>query len=308
MNLSKKDIKRIKKAFTKSKFSLIGLIIIILSVFALLFEDFINFEQNEAEKDFCDYPFSVSFIDVGQGDCSLISCNGINILVDGGESQYAKDVLNYLKKNNIKKIDCYILSHPHSDHVGAAATIMRSIECDKVFTTYFSEFNVPTSYMYENIVDTIYEYTNEAIAVEAGDSYKFGDLEISIAAPISESDDYNEMSIVFTASYKDASVLFTGDTTAAVEKQILNNKLNVDADVIKIAHHGSTSSSSSEFIDAVSPDIAIISCGKNNSYGHPHKEIIKLLNDNEIDYYRTDINGTVVYYGDGNTMNIGVSK
>lgn len=286
----------------------VGIVSAIVLIICLIFAPELLTDNNSGDDPsgkFTDNPFCVSFIDVGQGDCALISCNGVNILVDGGEAGYAKTVLNYLDENDIEKIDCYVLTHPHSDHVGAASTILESIECDKVFTTYFSEFNVPTSVLYENLINTVYDYSNEAIAVEAGDSYKFGDLEINILAPVIESDDYNEMSIVFTATYEDSTVLFTGDTTIPVEKQMLENEFDVDADVIKIAHHGSSTSSSYDFINAVSPEIAIISCGKNNSYGHPHKEVVSLLNDLEIESYRTDQSGTIVYYGDGKTMNIG---
>lgn len=308
MKLSKNGIKKIKELKNRIIHPTLATLIflLIISVFA-----FINFSEDDTatpEKDYLDYPFSVSFIDVGQGDCSLIKCNDINILVDGGEADNANTVLNYLKKNDIEKIDCYVLSHPHSDHIGSAATIMRSINCETVFTTYFSEFNVPTSYLYENLLDTIYKNIKEAVAVEAGDTYSFGDLQINIVAPIIESDDYNAMSIVFTATYGDTTVLFTGDTIAAVEKQILENEYNVDADLIKVAHHGSSTSSHEDFISAVSPEIAVISCGKNNSYGHPHTETMKILNEYEIDVYRTDRNGTIVYYGDGKTMQIGVEK
>ncbi len=279
------------------------IVIILLLIFAPEVLD--EPSENISDTKYTDYPLCVSFIDVGQADCELITCNGINILVDGGEASSADAVLEYLRANSIDKIDCYILTHPHSDHIGAAAEIIESVECDKVFTTYFSEFNVPTSYLYENLIDTVYEFANEAVAVEAGESYSFGDLEIDILAPIIESDDYNEMSIVFTATYKDTSVLFTGDTTVPVEKQMIENGLLRDVDLIKIAHHGSSTSNSAEFIEAVNPEIAVISCGKNNSYGHPHRETINLLNDLEITYFRTDYSGTVVYYGDGKNMSIG---
>ena len=294
MNLSKRDIKKIIKILTNKRLPIFSILIAILAVFVFIFENNFSGDQANDNNSYLDYPFSVSFIDVGQGDCSLISCNGINILVDGGEAQYANEILSYFKKNDINKIDCYILSHPHSDHVGSAATIMRSVDCDTVFTTYFSEFNVPTSYLYENLVDTIYEYANHAVAVEAGDTYKFGDLEIEILAPITESDDYNEMSVVFTATYKSSTVLFTGDTTTPVEKQILSAGMNVDADVIKIAHHGSSTSNTPEFINAVNPEIAVISYGSGNDYGHPHKEVINLLKKEKIDYYSTAEGGNTV--------------
>lgn len=279
-----------------------ALLVVISVIIAVVFSpDLLSTEEPVTEPlGYFDYPMHVSFIDVGQGDCSLYSCNGVNILVDGGEREYATDVLNYLDMAGIDKIDCYILSHPHSDHIGCAADIIEEVEVDKIFTTYFSEFNMPTTSCYERLLDVVSEKSIQMIDVISGDSFTFGEVEIDILAPIYESDDYNDMSIVFTATYEDITVLYTGDTTSTVEKQMLEKGMDVDADIIKIAHHGSTTSSTAEFIDAVSPSVAVISCGKNNSYGHPHDEIIDLLQSRNIPVNRTDTDGSVVCYGDGN--------
>lgn len=266
-------------------------------------------EENDTSKNkYMDNPFCVTFFDVGQGDCEIISCNGYNILIDGGESENSGKIVRYLKDNGIEKLDCYILTHPHSDHIGVAPYILKEIPCDKVFTTYFSEFNIPTTNLYENTLDAIYESGAEPVLVEAGDSFTFGDLKIDILAPVYESDDYNAMSIVCKVSYKEASVLFTGDTTKNVEQQILDREADVDADILKAAHHGSSTSNSEEFFNAVSPEYVIISCGTNNSYGHPHREVMKLLRDNETEYFRTDYDGTVYYFGDGINMTLESSR
>ncbi len=258
--------------------------------------------NNDENLEYYQSPFCVSFIDVGQGDCSLLSCNGVNILVDGGEAEYAGTVLSYLDSVDVDKIDCYVMSHPHSDHIGASAEIISSIPVDKIFVTHFSEFNIPTTNTYENVLDAIDASTAELVEVTAGDTFTFGDLKLNIIAPFEESDDYNDMSIVFTASYKDTSVLLTGDTTKKVEKQILSAGSELDCDVLKIAHHGSSTSSSAEFIDAVSPELSVISCGKDNSYSHPHNEILELFANRGLKFMRTDEMGTIVYYGDGKIM------
>lgn len=258
--------------------------------------------NNDENLEYYQSPFCVSFIDVGQGDCSLLSCNGVNILVDGGEAEYAGTVLSYLDSVDVDKIDCYVMSHPHSDHIGASAEIISSIPVDKIFVTHFSEFNIPTTNTYENVLDAIDASTAELVEVTAGDTFTFGDLKLNIIAPFEESDDYNDMSIVFTASYKDTSVLLTGDTTKKVEKQILSAGAELDCDVLKIAHHGSSTSSSAEFIDAVSPELSVISCGKDNSYSHPHNEILELFANRGLKFMRTDEMGTIVYYGDGKIM------
>lgn len=297
-------------ASIKNKFA--GLIMTIISVCAvLLFAVFTPETEevnNTTKNTYMSNPFCVTFFDVGQGDCEIISCNGYTILIDGGESENSGRITRYLKDNGIEKLDCYILTHPHSDHIGVAPYIISEFPCDKIFTTYFSEFNIPTTSLYESTLDAIYESGAEPVLVEAGDSFTFGELKIDIVAPIYESEDYNAMSIVCKVTYKDASVLFTGDTTKKVEQQILDGGYDVDADILKTAHHGSSTSSSEDFLDAVSPEFAVISCGSDNSYGHPHKEVVKLLTDTETEYFRTDKDGTVYYYGDGYNMTLESSR
>lgn len=279
------------------------LFVISLVLIAIFVPQFIGPSFNSDEDiEYYESPLCASFIDVGQGDCCLLSCNGVNILVDGGEQEYAGTVLSYLRDVEVNKIDCYVLTHPHSDHIGASADIIRNIPIDRIFITHFSEFNMPTTNTYENVLDAISETSAEVIEVGAGDTFRFGELDIEIIAPFDESDDYNDMSIVFTASYKDTRILYTGDTTKKVEKQILQNGFDIDCDVLKVAHHGSSTSGSAEFVDAVSPDLSIISCGKNNSYSHPHAEILELFSNRNLQYMRTDENGTIVYYGDGKIM------
>ncbi len=296
---------RVKDKFASIVLSFIGLCIILIgSAFIPENEDV----QETLGNEYINNPFCVTFLDVGQGDCELISCNGYNILVDGGESENAGKVIRYLKDNGIEKLDCYVLTHPHSDHIGVAPYILEEIPCDKVFTTYFSEFNIPTTSLYERTLDAIYESGAEPVLVEAGDSFAFGDLKIDIVAPINESEDYNAMSIVFKATYKDASVLFTGDSTKKVENQILKENFDVDADILKAAHHGSSTSNGEDYLNAVSPEYVIISCGSGNSYGHPHREVMQLLQNKEIEYFRTDEKGTVYYFGDGHNMTLESSR
>ena len=297
-------------ASVKNKF--ISILLSFIGVCAIILFGIFSPEKPEESitsmNKYMENPFCVTFFDVGQGDCEIISCNGYNILIDGGEAENSGKIVRYLKDNGIEKLDCYILTHPHSDHIGVAPYILQEIPCDKVFTTYFSEFNIPTTSLYERTLDAIYESGAEPVLVEAGDSFTFGDLKIDIVAPVYESEDYNAMSIVCKATYKDASVLFTGDTTKNVEKQILDRESDVDSDVLKAAHHGSSTSNSEEFFDAVTPEYVIISCGSGNSYGHPHREIMKLLDDNETEYFRTDYDGTVYYFGDGVNMTLESSR
>lgn len=297
-----------KKAKNNMRMAIVyfALFIISIGLIAVFVPSMLGISFSSDENiEYYQSPLCVSYIDVGQGDCSLIQCNGVNILVDGGESTAAGTVANYLNDVEVEKIDCYILTHPHSDHIGASADIIKRFPVDRVMLTHFSEFNMPTTNTYENVLDAIGESNAELVEVKAGDSFKFGDLQLDIIAPFEESDDYNEMSIVFSAAYKDTKLLFSGDTTKKIEKQILAEGFDVDCDVLKVAHHGSSTSSSAEFVDAVSPELAVVSCGAGNSYGHPHFEIVDLYANRNITLMRTDEAGTIIYYGDGKLMKSG---
>lgn len=242
----------------------------------------------------------VTFLDVGQGDCEFIECDGVNILIDGGEAANADFVLTFLKSRGVTKLDYYFVSHPHSDHMGAASVIIDSIPVDRFVTTDFSELNMPTSKVYENMLDSLERQPEcDVVTVKAGDAFEIGKLRLNVLAPFEETSDYNNMSIVLRVDYGDTRFLFTGDAEKSVEKQMLDSGSDVKANVLKVAHHGSKTSTGAEFLKAVSPELAVISCGAGNSYGHPHKETTELLERCSITYFRTDQDGTVTVYSDG---------
>lgn len=247
----------------------------------------------------------VSFLDVGQGDCEFIECGGTNILIDGGEALNADFVLMFLDSRGVKKLDYYIISHPHSDHMGAASKIIDSIDIDKFVTTDFSELNMPTSKVYEKMLESLERKTDtEVITVKAGDSFDVGRLKLNVLAPFEETSDYNNMSIVLRVDYGKTRFLFTGDAEKTIEKQMLKNNSDIQANVLKVGHHGSKTSTGTDFLKAVSPEIAVICCGKGNSYGHPHEETTELLERCSIKYYRTDLNGTVTVLSDGDVVSV----
>lgn len=290
----------------KTKKFFLPLALLLLAVFVSLAYN----SKKDADKELSvyAYPLVVSFIDVGQGDCELLQCENYNILIDGGEKEQASTVNAYLKSRGVEKIDAYILTHPHSDHIGAAQQIISSNKVERVFMTVFSELNIPTTKTYENTLDAIDKYGAEFTAVTAGKSYSFGNLTLNILSPSHESDDYNDMSIIVKAIYKNSSFLFTGDATKASEQELLENNADINADVLKIAHHGSSTSTSEQFLLEVSPEIAVISYGEGNSYGHPHDEVIHTLEDNNIEYYTTAKNGTIVIASDGKRLYSEVEK
>ncbi len=241
----------------------------------------------------------VHFVDVGQGDCTLIQTSEAVILIDAGEAGEADDVINFLKERDIKKIDCCIATHPHTDHIGGLPEIFEKFDVDTVITTEFNEDNEPTTDTYERFIDSL-EYVENVAIAEVGDKYEYGSLKLEILGPLKQYEDLNNMSIVAKVSYGKTSLVLTGDAETLSENDMLENK-NVDysADILKLGHHGSSTSTGKAWLKAVNPEVGIISCGEGNKYGHPHKETVNKLKNNNIEYYRTDLKGTISFESDG---------
>lgn len=248
------------------------------------------------------YPLEVYFADVGQGDGTVIKNNDVFIVIDGGEKSSADAFTGLISSLGAKDIDLYVATHPHSDHIGAAAAVLDEFNVKTVMTTTFSDINMPTTKTYETFLTAVDEEDCDVIFAEPGESYTFGDMTLDIFAPNEETSDYNNMSVVLKLTYGKTSFLFTGDAEKKSEELMLQNGFDLSADVLKMGHHGSSTSSSPDFFNAVSPRIAVISCGQNNSYGHPHRETISLLESSGTKYYRTDEDGTVVIYSDGKSI------
>ena len=243
----------------------------------------------------------IHYIDVGQGDCILVQVNNKNLLIDSGPSSSKNKLIKYLKKFNISKLDYVIATHPHEDHIGNMSTIINS----------FNIVNFYAPKIYDNskaFEDMIYSLKNKHLKIlpiiRGTDSIDLGDnINVSIFSPINDFyDNLNNYSTVFKIKYGSTSFLFTGDAEKEVEQDILNHNDDISADVIKIGHHGSTTSTSSNFLKAVNPSTAIISVGKNNIYGHPNKDTLDLLIQNKLSLYRTDINKNILLISDGKTI------
>ena len=244
---------------------------------------------------------TVSYIDVGQADSILItSPDGKNMLIDAGEGEGRSGaVLDYLKKRNITELDTVIATHPHSDHINAMDDVLDNIAVDKFYLPNASH----TTRDFENMLDAA-ENANEVIQAKAGMSFNLGEsVGCDILAPVSDSyDDLNNYSVVVKMVYGSTSFLFTGDAEKEVEKEILQSTADVSADVLKCGHHGSSTSTSADFLAAVDPDYAVISCGRDNDYGHPHKETLQKLEKNGTEVLRTDEMGTITLVSNGSEI------
>ena len=245
----------------------------------------------------------VYFLDTGQSDCILITTpNDEVILIDSGDNGDEDAVLGFLEEKKISEIDYMIFTHPHADHIGGGYEVVSSIKVDNVLMPDVEA----DSKTYRDMMDEIDEKNIKVTYTDDGDTYNIDGVTMKIFSPINS--DYgsnmNEYSIVCRIDYGESSFLFTGDAEAINESEMLEAGYNLDVDVLKVGHHGSTSSSTKAFLEAVSPEYAVILCGKNNSYGHPEDETLSKLEEASAEVYRTDINGTITMYSDGVTINI----
>ncbi len=248
---------------------------------------------------------TVEFIDVGQGDCTLITTSDTVILVDGGEVAEAQKIINYLKNKNINKIDCCIATHPHSDHIGSLYKVFEEFEISDVIMPEAPEKIIPTTTTYERFLESVSQNVQNVLPAVAGENHTYGQIKIEILGPVSEYDDLNNISVVSKIIFGDTSVMLTGDAETPSEVDMLKNiHTDYSADVLKVGHHGSKTSTSEAWLNAVSPQYAVILCGKNNDYGHPHKQLTERLKKFDIDYYRTDLAGDIVFESDGKNITL----
>lgn len=251
-----------------------------------------NTQQASADKMY------VSFIDVGQGNCTLLRCGGKAILVDSGEVGAAQTVINYIKNLGIDELNCVLVTHPHTDHMGAMTKILYEFKIDDLIMPEIPEEIIPTNKTYEKFLTAVSDNAGNVIAAKPGETYSYGEMTLEIFAPLRDYDNLNDMSAVSRISYGDTSVMFTGDATTTVEKDLLKKNIDYSATVLNVGHHGSKTSSSEAWLRAVNPKYAVICCGENNDYGHPHLVITKRLEELGIEYFETDLLGTIVFESD----------
>ena len=243
---------------------------------------------------------SIHTIDVGQGDSILIQTpNFKNILIDGGDDNSHHIISNYLKNKNVKNIDYVIATHFDSDHIGGLDNIIDKFNVSNIYAPNYE----CDTLSYQNLITSCLNKNLNLQYISNGDFINIeDDIDLTVLAPSYIQEENNLNSIVFKIDYKNKSFLFTGDAEASNELNIINSYDLKDIDFLKVGHHGSSSSTNSKFIEEISPDVAVISCGYKNQYGHPHKSTLDTLEKNNVLTYRTDILGNIVFYSDGDTI------
>lgn len=285
-----------KKSFNKTKLWSLLLFVVIVGVYFFFTE-----RHDGTQPVALDGTISVHFIDVGQGDAALIQTEKGNILIDAGTASSKEDLLGYLDALSVNKIAYAIFTHPHADHIGGAEAVLHEYTVEHVILPDI----IHTSATFEKMITAIEEERCGVTEGVAGHSFTMGEVTVDLLAPVYADNDLNNMSVVAKITYGNVSFLFTGDAEDASEAAMLSESFYaLDADIIKVGHHGSSSSSTAKFLNAVSPELAIISCGKDNDYGHPHREVVSRLESMNVPYYRTDEEGSIVITTDGNTYTI----
>lgn len=252
---------------------------------------------------------SVHFIDVGQGDCIYISAGGENMLIDCGEASEFQKVADYLNGMGVSRLDAVVATHPHSDHMGGMSSVIMNYDIGEIIMPHIDDRDIPTTRYFEKFIDACEEKNVQITEACPGNVIKIGDAEAEIIAPCS--DEYkntNDYSVGILLTHGSNSFLFTGDAETFSEEEMIESGRLRHVRVYKAGHHGSTTSTSDDFLKIVSPEYAVIMCGSGNSYGHPHKETIEKLSNYVKQIYRTDLNGNIVFESDGFNLHISVQK
>ena len=246
----------------------------------------------------------VHFLDVGQGDCTIVLCDGESMVIDGGPASASRFVYSYVRKTlKLQHIDYVISTHPHLDHVYGLSSVLNAAPVDLILTPVLEwdskAFNAMLKYA---------EAQGTPLSVpQEGDTLRLGGATVTILHCWPEALDYgrtNDSSIVTRIDYGETSFIITGDAEDWSEYMMIDAGYDLKADVLRVSHHGSSTGSTMEFLQAVQPEYAVISVGKDNGYGHPHTEVLERLNEIGAKVLRTDELGTIVFQSDGNILTL----
>ena len=286
------------------KFQNTALIVLIVVVLCVALYIAYHEQDNQPAQSASDVGahLEVAVIDVGQGDSILVYFDsGETMLIDAGTRSQTDAVFSQLDARGIKAIDILIATHPHADHIGTMADVVERYDIGQIYMPDITS----DSQTYKRLIAVIEERDIPMIYAYAGLDFSFGPAMCTIVSPQKNAKKHaNNQSVVIFLDFGDTDFLFTGDMEAEAEAAVLEAGYAIDAEVLKVAHHGSSSSTTEAFLISVSPDYAVISCGTGNTYGHPHTKTIELLGIYGIETLRTDLLGTVLFVADGERIDV----
>lgn len=280
----------------KGKGSLLG---VLLAVVVLVFSYF--FDEAEPGKLTNSYMGDgesyVHIIDVGQGSATLIQEGDKGILIDTGEDDYGEYLVSYINSCGIDELEYVIASHPHSDHIGAIVDVFKAFKVGTVVMPELSEENIPTTRVYEKMMEYILDADLDVMFPVVGDTVYLENTSVSFMGPVKQTDDLNNMSLICRVNtFGGTKVMILGDAEKEELSSVYDTVLGeYKSDILVMGHHGSSTSVYKKLLNAVDADVAVISCGRGNSYGHPHKEALNYVSQNNMTLYRTDKDGDIVF-------------
>lgn len=250
-----------------------------------------------------DYPFSMHVLDVGKADAIFIRCGDSTMLVDCGMLDDGEAVAAYLQKRGVTRLDCAVATHPDDDHIGGYPDLLRLIPADAYIEPEMQQELLAGNKGRAAAAEVLAEKHILRKTAAAGDSFSLGEAAVTVLSPVEKMKTTNDSSLVLRITYGETSFLLMGDAGLAAEKALLSGGEELQADVLKVGHHGSKTSTAEEFLRAVSPAYAAVSVGPDRS-DLPDDEVLQLLQKYQTETYRTDLDGTLIFASDGNTIKV----
>lgn len=248
--------------------------------------------------------FAVYYLDAGQSDCTVVVCDDKVMMIDTGTFNQLNTIRQSLHTLEIDTIDYMVITHQHDDHMGSATEIINDYDVKNFIMPRLAQSNNVTSKTYNVLINTINSKNINKIPAQDCKGFMLGAALVEILSPIEQSNNLNNMSIVLKITYGDTEFLFQGDAESKIENDLIYSDYDIDADVLKVGHHGSKTSTNEKFLDAVSPKVAIVSSGAENSYGHPNGTILHRLENDDIPVFITSFDGNIAVTSDGEALTV----
>ena len=251
-----------------------------------------------------DSDFAIYYLDVGQSDCSIVVCDDEVLMIDCGTYNQLNVIRQSIHTLEIDEIDYMIVTHQHDDHMGSATDLINDLSVKNFIMPKLTQTNNVTSKAYNVLINTLDNKKITKIPAQNCKSFMLGRALVEILSPSVQNNNLNNMSVVLKITYGNTEFLFQGDAESKIENDLLRSDYDIDVDVLKIGHHGSKTSSTDKYLEATSPDIAIISSGYDNNYGHPNGTVLNRLENDNIKAFSTFLDGDIAVTSDGETITV----